>query len=109
MPGDPGELRHRERLAARTWVHPSAAEDPSSLIRAAQRASAARSILRRCANAASTTANTSSRGTCGSGGGRRVKATRAESTLGTGQNTLRGTGPARRADAYQASLTDGTP
>jgi len=65
--------------------------------------------LRRCANAASTTANTFSLGTSGSGGGRRVKATSPESTFGTGQNTVRGTTPARRADANQASLTEGTP
>ncbi len=75
----------------------------------AHRASAARSVLRRCANAASTTANTSSRDTSAAGGSRRVNATRPESTFGTGQNTVRGTGPARRAAAYQASLTEGTP
>ena len=70
------------------------------------RARAARSVLRRCANAASMTANTSFPGAHGS---RRVKATSPESMWGTGQNTLRGTAPARLAEANQASLTEGTP
>jgi hypothetical protein len=75
----------------------------------AHRASAARSVLRRCANAASTTAKTSSRLALVTGGGRRVNATSPESTFGTGQNTVRATAPARRAEANQASLTEGTP
>src|SRR5262249_57887194 len=71
--------------------------------------SAARSVLRRCRKAASTTANTSSRLAAVAGGSRRVNATSRESTFGTGQNTLRGTGPAGRAAANQASFADGVP
>ena len=71
--------------------------------------SAARSVLRRWANAASTTANTCSRVAVVAGGSRRVQATSPESTLGTGQKTLRETLPTRRTSAYQAALTDGTP
>ena len=74
-------------------------------------ASAARSVLRRWANAASITANTSARlSPSGSAGaGRRTSRSRLESTLGTGQNTPRPTVPARVASAYQASFTLGTP
>src|SRR5215468_6457533 len=59
-------------------------------------ARAERRDLRRWAKAASTTAKVASRKAPSAGGGRRVKDTRAESTLGTGQKTARGTGPARR-------------
>src|SRR5207302_271009 len=90
------------RRAARSSRSASGAEP-------AQPDSAARSVLRRCRKAASTTANTSSRLAMVSGGSRRVNATSRESTFGTGQNTLRGTGPAGRAAAYQASFTDGVP
>ena len=72
-------------------------------------ARAARRVLRRWANAASTQAKTSSRVAVVSGGSRRVSMTSPESTLGTGQNTLRDTEPARRTSAYQAALTLGTP
>src|SRR5690606_10557485 len=75
----------------------------------AQGASATRRVLRRWANAASTTANTSSRLAVVFGGSRRTSATRPESTFGTGQNTLRPTDPARRTSANQAIFTDGTP
>jgi lysophospholipase L1-like esterase len=74
----------------------------------AQDASAARRVLRRCANAASITANVSSR-LAPAGGSRLVSATSPESTRGTGQNTVRGTCPAFRTRANQASLTDGEP
>jgi lysophospholipase L1-like esterase len=74
----------------------------------AQDASAARRVLRRCANAASITANVSSR-PAPAGGSRLVSATSPESTRGTGQNTVRGTCPAFRTRANQASLTDGEP
>ena len=61
--------------------------------------SAARNVLRRWANAASTTANTARRRSAPvgqrAGHGARTR-TRAESTWGTGQNTPRGTDPARR-------------
>src|SRR6185437_15764495 len=90
------------RRAARSSRSASGAEP-------AQPDSAARSVLRRCRKAASTTANTSSRLAVVSGGSRRVNATSRESTFGTGQNTLRGTGPAGRTAAYQASFTDGVP
>ena len=73
----------------------------------AQPASAARSALRRCAKAASITANTALRSP--GGGSRRSNASSPESTPGTGQNTARGTGPARRAAANQASFALGTP
>ena len=75
----------------------------------AQPASAARSVLRRCPNAASMTRNTSSLLADVAGGSWRVNATSRESTFGTGQNTLRGTVPAGRAAAYQASFADGAP
>src|SRR5690606_21844452 len=75
----------------------------------AQVASAARRVLRRWANAASTTSNTSSRVTSVRGGSRRVNATSPDSTWGTGQNTAGGTRPAGWAVACQASFTDGTP
>ena len=68
-----------------------------------------RSVLRRWAKAASTTANTSARVAVVAGGSRRVQATRPESTLGAGQNTSRPTAPARRTSANQAALTEGTP
>lgn len=74
----------------------------------AQDASAARRVLRRCANAASITANVSSR-PAPAGGSRLVSATSPESTRGTGQNTVRGTCPAFRTLANHASLTDGEP
>src|SRR5690606_19980625 len=72
-------------------------------------ASAARRVLRRCANAASTTAKTCSRDADVRGGRLRVNATSPESTLGCGQNTPRPTRPACRVSAYQAILTLGTP
>src|SRR5215468_6143294 len=90
------------RPAARSSRSASGAEP-------AQPDSAARSVLRRCRKAPSTTANTSSRLAAVGGGSRLVNATRRESTFGTGQNTLRGTGPAGRASANQASLADGAP
>src|SRR5690242_10529629 len=90
------------RPAARSRRSASGAEP-------AQPDSAARSVLRRCRKAASTTANTSSRLAAVAGGSRRVNATSRESTFGTGQNTLRGTGPAGRAAANQASFADGVP
>ena len=71
--------------------------------------SAARSVLRRWANAASTTANTSARLAVVAGGSRRVMATSPQSTLGAGQNTARPIAPARFTSAYHALLTDGTP
>ncbi len=80
-----------------------ASVDPASPRRAE------RSVLRRWAKAASTTANTSRRLTSTAGGSRCVQATRPESTLGAGQNTVRGTDPARRTSANQAALTEGTP
>src|SRR4051812_396515 len=75
----------------------------------AQPASAARRVLRRCANAASMQANTASREAGVRGGSRRTSETRPESTLGTGQKTLRLTVPARRTSAYHAALRLGTP
>ena len=86
-------------VSART----AASGEPASAV------SAARAILRRWANAASTTAKTSWREAVVSGGSRRSRATRAESTFGTGQNTLRPMVEVRRADAYQATLADGMP
>jgi N-acetylmuramic acid 6-phosphate (MurNAc-6-P) etherase len=65
--------------------------------------------LRRCPNAASTTANTSSRPTGTAGGSCLLSATSFESTFGTGQNTVRGTVPAGRAAANQATFTEGAP
>ena len=108
---DAGELRDVERLAAgHAGRHPPAPappprpqRDPASCL------SVDRRVLRRWANAASTTAKTSSRVAVAAGGSRRVQATRPESTLGAGQNTLRPTAPARRTSANQAALTDGTP
>jgi hypothetical protein len=64
--------------------------------------------LRRCANAASITSKTASRGTSARGGSRRSNQTRPESTLGTGQKTG-GTLPAGLALACQASFTLGMP
>ncbi len=75
----------------------------------AQPVNAARSVLRRWAKAASTTAKTSSRVAVVAGGSRRVIATRPLSTFGAGQKTLRPTAPARRTSAYHAAFTDGTP
>ena len=71
--------------------------------------SAARSVLRRWAKAASTTAKTCSRVAVVAGGSRRVQATRPESTLGAGQKTCRPIAPARRTSANHAALTDGMP
>ena len=71
--------------------------------------SAARSVLRRWAKAASTTAKTCSRVALVGGGSRRTSETSPESTLGTGQKTLRGTRPASSTRAHQAALTLGTP
>ncbi len=65
--------------------------------------------MRRWANAASTTANTSSRLAVVFGGSRRISETSPESTLGAGQNTFRPMAPARFTSAYQLALTDGTP
>jgi hypothetical protein len=65
--------------------------------------------LRRCLNAASTTAKTSSRVAVVDGAGRRRIATSPESTFGTGQKTVGGTVPTRAVSAYQAIFTDGTP
>src|SRR5690606_32882736 len=96
-PRVPGSIPAARRIAAARSAPP------------AQAASAARSVLRRWANAASTTSNTSSRVTSVRGGSRRVDATSPDSTWGTGQNTAAGTRPAGRALAYQASFTDGTP
>ena len=81
----------------------AAAADPAISL------SVERSVLRRCANAASTTAKTCSRVAVVTGGSRRVQATSPESTFGAGQKTLRPMDPARRTSAYQAALTDGTP
>ena len=75
----------------------------------AQPASAARRVLRRCANAASTTANTCSRVAVVAGGSRRVKATRPEWIFGAGQKTFMPMTPALRMWLYQAAFTDGTP
>ena len=88
--------------AARSAVS-AAAPEPNSAD------SAARSVLRRCANAASTTAKTCVRDAVVDGGSRRSSCTSAESTFGAGQNTLRPMVPARRADAYHAAFTDGMP
>src|SRR5690606_15596260 len=96
-PRVPGSIPAARRIAAARSAPP------------AQAASAARSVLRRWANAAATTSNTSSRVTSVRGGSRRVNATSPDSTWGTGQNTAAGTRPAGRALAYQASFTDGTP
>ena len=81
----------------------AAADDPKSPDKAE------RSILRRCANAASMTAKTSSRDAPVVGGSRRVSRTRPESTLGAGQKTVGGTVPTRSAAAYQATFALGTP
>src|SRR5690606_31107090 len=90
-------------IPARSSTALAAAEEPTSPD------NAERSILRRCANAASITANTRSRGAVVGTGSRRSSATSPESTFGTGQNTLGATLPTRRADAYQASFSDGIP
>src|SRR5580693_9897038 len=55
------------------------------------------------------TAKTSARVAGVTGGSRRVKATRPESTFGTGQNTVRGTEPARRSEAHHEAFTEGAP
>ena len=120
--GNPDVLCHADGLAAQRRVDfgPRGARRSAACAEPAQAASADRSVLRRCANAASTTANTSSRLTrpatssrLGRSGpsrrGHLANATSAESTFGTGQNTVLETVPARRAVPYQASLTDGTP
>ena len=75
----------------------------------AQPASAARSVLRRWAKAASITAKTCSRVAVVTGGSRRVKATSPEWILGAGQKTFMPITPALRMLLYQAALTDGTP
>src|SRR5882757_8560144 len=85
-----------------------ASSSPAASAEPAHPANAARRVLRRWANAASTNPNTTSRSTS-LGVGLRVNDTRAESTLGTGQNTDRDTVPARRTSAYQAALTLGMP
>src|SRR5213592_5013437 len=73
-------------------------------------ASAARSVLRRWAKAASTTANTSRReAVVLTGSVLRVSATSPLSTFGAGQKTLRPIDPARLTSAYQLAFTDGTP
>src|SRR4029453_8103125 len=84
-----------------TTAAPAGADDPASP------AKAERSILRRCANAASTTANTWSRVAVVTGRGRRLMATSPDSTFGTGQKTVGDTVPALLAAPYQATLTDG--
>src|SRR5215469_6396401 len=93
--------------AARKTTSAAAAEP-------AHAASAERSVLRRCENAASITANVSSRPAvactvAASAAECRTSDTSPESTRGTGQKTARPTDPARRAVAYQASFADGTP
>ncbi len=86
--------------AARSRRSASAAEP-------AHPASAARSVLRRWAKAASTAAKVAARSP--GGGSRRVNATSPESTCGAGQKTVRPTEPARRTSAHQAAFTEGTP
>lgn len=76
----------------------------------AQPARAARSVLRRWANAASTTAKTSARlAVVVIGSVRRTSDTRPESTLGAYQKTVRPMDPARLTSAYQLAFTEGTP
>ena len=109
--GDPGEVvdgRATSPRASRVDAGGASAASAASAEPASPR-SAPRSVLRRWANAASTTAKTCSRVAVVAGGSRRVQATRPESTLGAGQKTLRPIAPARRTSAYQAALTDGTP
>ena len=101
MVGAPA-TRTEDALSAAVRIRAAASGPP------AQPASAARSVLRRWANAASTTAKTASRSTS-AGGCRAVNATSPESTFGTGQKTPGGTRPADRACAYHASLTVGIP
>lgn len=110
MFGDGGELLDGEHLAAQLVVDPGGGErllGPGG--GAAQPASAARRVLRRWANAASTTANTCSRLAVVLGGSWRTSETSPESTLGAGQKTLRPIAPARFTSAYQLALTEGTP
>ena len=104
--GDAGERRPRPaaRRARPGRRRPRAAPARRHRGPPAQPASAARSVLRRWANAASTTANTSARVALVTGGSRRCSATSPESTLGTGQNTLRPTEPARRTSRVPARL-----
>ena len=71
--------------------------------------SAARSILRRDAKAASITAKVRSRVAVVAGGSRRSNLTSPESTFGTGQNTFGGTVPTRFAEAHHASFALGAP
>ena len=104
--------RNAGSIPASRSTRSAASADP------AQEASAARSVLRRWANAASITAKTVR---WRSGWPRRrhrpdhgndvdlVNSTSAESTFGTGQNTVLEIVPTRRAFPYQAILTDGTP
>ncbi len=75
----------------------------------AQPARAARRVFRRCAKAASMTANTCSRVAEVTGGSRRVKATSPEWIFGAGQKTFMPITPALRMLLYQAAFTDGTP
>ena len=96
----------------RAWGETPAARSASSAAapEPAHPASAARSVLRRWAKAASTTAKTSSRLALVSGGrGRRTSETSPESTFGAGQKTLRPMEPARLTSQYQAAFTEGTP
>src|SRR5215212_11489477 len=81
----------------------AAVADPAQAVRAA------RKLLRRWANAASTTPKTCSRVAVPSGGGRLLNETNPESTFGAGQKTLRPMRPSLATAAYQAALTLGTP
>lgn len=110
MLGDGGELLDGEHLAAQLVVDPGVGQgllggggEP------AQPARAARRVLRRWANAASTTANTSLRVAVVRGGSRRTSETSPESTFGAGQKTLRPMAPDRFTSAYQLAFTEGTP
>ena len=94
----------RQPLGARRRVDPGR---PQRLLRRGRRARPAapardRSVLRRCANAASITAKTSARSSR-RGGSRRSNASRPESTFGTGQNTAarHRPGPARGGEPGQ--------
>ncbi len=66
--------------------------------------------MRRCANAASTTAKTSFlEAVVLIGSARLTSETSPLSTFGAGQKTLRPMAPARFTSAYQLAFTDGTP
>src|SRR3954451_10931275 len=96
----------------RAWGETPAATGAVSAAAAepAHPASAARSVLRRWAKAASTTANTSRLDAVVLiGSVLRVSATSPLSTFGAGQKTVRPIDPARLTSAYQLALTDGTP